>query len=87
MSMTTDAYACRYVVDGTDTDGTVWNRCLVHDELAPSNEAPCSDAGADDAVRRCPECDADMHLVPYNFNGFEHTDWGLACTDCDYHDL
>lgn len=35
---------CSYVVDGTDTDGTVWHRCLAHDDLAPSPDAPCSKA-------------------------------------------
>ena len=32
---------CKYVFDGTDTDGTPWYQCTVHDELAPSNDAPC----------------------------------------------
>lgn len=32
---------CEYVYDGEDTDGTVWYRCLTHDELAPSPDAPC----------------------------------------------
>lgn len=33
---------CEYVLDGHDTDGTAWHRCVVHDELAPSDEAPCN---------------------------------------------
>jgi hypothetical protein len=32
---------CEYVFDGTDTDGTKWYRCVTHDELAPSPDAPC----------------------------------------------
>ena len=33
---------CVYVLDGHDTDGTPWYRCVAHDELAPSHEAPCA---------------------------------------------
>jgi hypothetical protein len=33
---------CDYEVDGTDTDGTIWYRCKVHDETAPMVEAPCA---------------------------------------------
>lgn len=33
---------CEYVREGRDTDGTIWYRCITHDELAPSNEAPCA---------------------------------------------
>lgn len=33
---------CDYKLDGTDTDGTKWYRCSVHDELAPSEDAPCA---------------------------------------------
>lgn len=36
------ARPCAYVFDGTDTDGTRWHRCIVHDELAPSEEAACA---------------------------------------------
>lgn len=36
---------CVYVVDGTDTDGTVWHQCTTHNELAPSPDAPCAKAG------------------------------------------
>lgn len=37
---------CVYVVDGTDTDGTVWHRCVTHDETAPSADAQCAMAAA-----------------------------------------
>lgn len=33
---------CEYKKDGVDSDGTVWYLCLVHDELAPSQDAPCA---------------------------------------------
>jgi len=33
---------CEYVIDGTDTDSTVWYRCTTHEELAPSQDAPCA---------------------------------------------
>lgn len=33
---------CDYEIDGKDTDGTVWYRCKVHDETAPSQDAPCA---------------------------------------------
>lgn len=33
---------CNYVYDGKDTDGTLWYNCLVHNELALSDVAPCS---------------------------------------------
>lgn len=33
---------CDYERDGKDTDGTTWYRCKVHDELAPSQDAPCA---------------------------------------------
>lgn len=33
---------CEYEFDGTDTDGTKWYRCTVHEELAPSPDAPCA---------------------------------------------
>ena len=33
---------CEYEFDGTDTDGTKWYRCVTHDELAPSPDAPCA---------------------------------------------
>lgn len=36
---------CVYIVDGTDTDGTVWHQCLTHDELALSPDAYCAKAG------------------------------------------
>lgn len=36
------ALPCEYVVEGTDTDGTVWHRCATHDETAPSADAPCA---------------------------------------------
>jgi len=39
--------ACKYITDGTDTDGTVWHRCLTHDELAPSADGAC--AGNDES--------------------------------------
>lgn len=32
---------CEYVKDGTDTDGTNWFRCVRHEELVPSADAPC----------------------------------------------
>ena len=34
---------CEYKLDGTDTDGTKWYQCIVHDCLAPSPDAPCAD--------------------------------------------
>lgn len=40
------ARQCVYVVDGTDTDGTVWHRCVTHDELAPSADAQCAMAAS-----------------------------------------
>lgn len=33
---------CCYFWDGEDTDGSDWFRCAVHDELAPSDQAPCA---------------------------------------------
>lgn len=33
---------CDYDLDGRDADGTKWYRCTVHDELAPSQDAPCA---------------------------------------------
>lgn len=33
---------CKYIHDGTDFDGTEWYQCLTHNELAPSNQAPCA---------------------------------------------
>lgn len=33
---------CDYKLDGTDTDGTKWYRCKVHDEVEPSKDAPCA---------------------------------------------
>jgi hypothetical protein len=33
---------CKYVYDGTDTDGTKWYYCLTHKQLAPSPDAPCA---------------------------------------------
>jgi hypothetical protein len=33
---------CFYEHDGTDTDGTEWYLCTMHDELAPSQDAPCA---------------------------------------------
>ena len=33
---------CFYEHDGTDTDGTEWYRCVHHDALAPSQDAPCA---------------------------------------------
>lgn len=33
---------CEYEHDGYDTDGTEWFLCLTHDELAPSQDAPCA---------------------------------------------
>lgn len=35
-------YECEYEFDGKDSDGTKWYICLTHDELAPSQDAPCS---------------------------------------------
>lgn len=37
---------CVYVVDGTDTDGTVWHQCVTHDETTPSADAQCAMAAA-----------------------------------------
>ena len=45
-------YRCRYVVDGVDTDGTTWYRCLEHNELAPGRDAPCSDMAMDELAHR-----------------------------------
>lgn len=33
---------CDYKFDGRDTDGLKWYRCKVHDETAPSPDAPCA---------------------------------------------
>jgi hypothetical protein len=33
---------CDYDLDGRDADGTKWYRCAVHEELAPSSDAPCA---------------------------------------------
>lgn len=33
--------ACRYVLDGHDTDGTPWHRCETHDKLSISPDYPC----------------------------------------------
>jgi hypothetical protein len=33
--------ACRYVLDGNDTDGTPRHQCTTHDELEISADAPC----------------------------------------------
>lgn len=33
---------CDYEYDGKDTDGTKWYKCKTHDELAPSQYAPCA---------------------------------------------
>lgn len=33
---------CSYLYDGRDTDGTKWYRCVIHDETAPSQDAPCA---------------------------------------------
>lgn len=33
---------CNYHLEGTDSDGTKWYRCDVHDEAAPSEDAPCA---------------------------------------------
>lgn len=33
---------CEYTLDDIDTDGTKWYRCTTHDELAPSEDAPCA---------------------------------------------
>lgn len=33
---------CDYTFEGKDTDGTRWYRCITHDELAPSPDAPCA---------------------------------------------
>lgn len=33
---------CRYTFDGTDTDGTEWYLCTVHDELAIGDETACA---------------------------------------------
>lgn len=33
---------CEYKRDGKDTDGTTWYRCIVHEETAPSKDAPCA---------------------------------------------
>lgn len=35
-------YQCEYEFDGEDTDGTKWYLCTTHDELAPSEDEPCS---------------------------------------------
>jgi len=41
---------CKYITDGTDTDGTVWHRCLTHDSVELSPDAHC--AGNDDSPAR-----------------------------------
>lgn len=33
---------CEYKAHGTDTDGTEWFFCSTHNELAPSQDAPCA---------------------------------------------
>lgn len=32
---------CVMVYDGTDTDGTIWNRCTVHNRLATEGAYVC----------------------------------------------
>jgi hypothetical protein len=36
------AGTCDYELDGTDTDGTKWYLCTMHDTLALSQDAPCA---------------------------------------------
>lgn len=33
---------CEYVLDGHDTDGTPWYRCVTHNEVEISPDAPCA---------------------------------------------
>lgn len=35
-------FDCSYEPDGTDADGTKWYLCTIHDQLAPSKDAPCA---------------------------------------------
>lgn len=41
---------CEYEEDGTDTDGTKWYHCYIHDTLAPSEDAPCEGYEEDSEV-------------------------------------
>jgi hypothetical protein len=43
---------CKYKYDGKDTDGTKWYRCLTHNELAPSKDAPCSGYKESKAIQK-----------------------------------
>jgi hypothetical protein len=40
--MSANSKPCEYILDGTDTDGTEWYLCTTHNELAPSQDAPCN---------------------------------------------
>ena len=48
------AERCAYVLTGTDTDGTDFHRCVVHDADEVSPDAPCAHALDPDDV--CPGC-------------------------------
>lgn len=48
---TTDDTLCRYTFDGTDTDGTEWYLCTVHDELAIGDETACASNPGDEDGR------------------------------------
>ena len=36
-----DSQWCEIVYDGTDTDGTIWNRCTIHDRLVMDGAYVC----------------------------------------------
>lgn len=40
--LNSEGLECSMVYDGVDTDGTIWYLCNTHDELAPSDVAPCA---------------------------------------------
>ena len=63
---------CKYNLDGEDTNGEIWYRCTTHDELAPSNWAPC--AGYKEIPYKAPvfeyetRAEAKIQLKCYNEN-------------------
>ena len=55
---------CSYEYDGTDADGTKWYRCTVHDAIAPSEYAPCSEYIEESYMNTtCIQCGSDEDMM------------------------
>lgn len=70
---------CKYIFDGKDTDGTEWHKCITHNELAPSPDAPCA------GYEEVPYGTKFLHLIVWQYDDPDREcEWTHVVTESTY---